>query len=180
MQLCFLVPWITKGRGGTENVGQMMANAMAARGHQVHIITFDDLRQPSRWPLAPGIVLHHVMETPGAQQDQHLQLILASVMPDLMIGLHMNRVLTQYARLATKMDLPLVLSEHSEPRDVFDLGTNSPQEREIAFFAATRVHLVNPALLDSVPDYLQSRCTIIPNTVPLAARRADGQLVRTP
>ncbi len=56
MKICFIVPWITKGRGGTENVGQMMASAMAARGHEVDVVTFDDDRELSHWPLASQAV----------------------------------------------------------------------------------------------------------------------------
>jgi glycosyltransferase involved in cell wall biosynthesis len=173
MKICFLVPWITKGRGGTENVGQMMANAMAARGHTVHIVTFDDMRSPSRWPLADGIILSHVGETAGPQQEGHLLMKLTSIAPDLLVGLHMNRGLSQYAKIAVKLNLPLVLSEHCEPRDVFDLGTNTPEEREVAFFAANQVHLVNPKLAASVPEHLLPRCAFIPNTVPPAKKRAE-------
>ncbi len=173
MKICFLIPWISKGRGGTENVGQMMANAMAARGHEVHIITFDDARAPSRWPLADGITLSHVPEAAGPPQEGALLLTLATLAPDLVVGLHMNRGMSQYARVAAKLNLPLVLSEHCEPRDVFDLGTNTPLEREVAFSAANRVHLVNPNLATSVPQHLRSRCVFIPNTVPAAAGRAN-------
>lgn len=173
MRLCFLVPWITKGRGGTENVGQMMANAMAARGHEVHVITFDDRAEPSRWPLADGITLSHVPEQAGPPQEGQLLMALASVAPDLVVGLHMNRTFLDYVRAARKLGLPLVLSEHQDPRFPARLGTFTPRERMVAFQGATRLHLLTPAFLQTLPAHLQDRARVIPNTVPAAAVPAD-------
>ena len=42
MKISFIIPWITQSRGGTENVGHMMANAMIEKGHDVNIYTFDE------------------------------------------------------------------------------------------------------------------------------------------
>ena len=168
MKICFLVPWITKGRGGTENVGQMMANAMAARGHDVHIITFDNMCGPSRWPLSETITLHHVAEAPGVSgtpQELQLLLTLASLTPDLVVGLHMNRAFLGYVRAVRKLGVPLVLSEHQDPQFPARLGTFDPAERHIAFQSATRLHLLVDAFLDTLPAHLRVRARIIPNTV---------------
>lgn len=173
MKLCFLVPWITKGRGGTENVGQMMANAMQARGHAVEIITFDDARQPSRWPLAGEIALHHLPEAPETARDSQLMLTLASIAPDLVVGLHMNRTFLAYVRAARKLGLPVVLSEHQDPRFPARLGSFAPHEREIAFQGATRLHLLTDSFVETVPAHLRDRVHVIPNTVPPAPTLAD-------
>ncbi len=69
LRIGFFVPWITKGRGGTENVGHMMANAMRQRGHDVTIFTFDDAKGPSCWPLDDGIDLVHLPEADDKQAD---------------------------------------------------------------------------------------------------------------
>jgi hypothetical protein len=52
MRIVFFVPWITQSRGGTENVGHMMANAMVERGHDVHVFTFDDPLMMNAVPLS--------------------------------------------------------------------------------------------------------------------------------
>ena len=173
MKLCFLIPWITKGRGGTENVGQMMAGAMAARGHEVHILTFDDARQPARWPLPDGVTLTHLTEIPGPVQDGQLMLALASTAPDLVVGLHMNRTFLTYVRAARRLGLPLVLSEHQDPRFPARLGNFDPAERAMAFQGATRLHLLIEAFVDTLPAHLRPRARVIANTVPPAAAPAD-------
>lgn len=173
MKICFLVPWITKGRGGTENVGQMMATAMSARGHDVDIVTFDTACAPARWPLPEKIALHHVIEEPGVQQDAQLLLTLASIAPDLVVGLHMNRTFLTYVRAARKLELPLVLSEHQDPRFPERLGNFDTIERQIAFQGATRVHLLIDAFVQTLPQHLRGRVRVIANTVPAAETLAD-------
>lgn len=172
MKICFIVPWITKGRGGTENVGQMMANAMAARGHEVDVVTFDDDRGPSRWLLADGITLSYVGEATGPAQDSQLLLTLASLAPDLVVGLHMNRTFLSYARAARKLGVPLVLSEHQDPRFPARIGTFTASERSVAFQGATRLHLLIDAFVETLPAHLRARARVIPNTVPPATTTA--------
>jgi glycosyltransferase involved in cell wall biosynthesis len=173
MRIAFFVPWITKGRGGTENVGQMMANAMARRGHQVEILTFDDARQPSRWPLEPSIRLTHLAEAESDASDQQLAMEVARGNPDLIVGLHMNRTFRRYVRCAHRLGLPLVLSEHIDPRFPARMKTFDPALREVVMSGATRIHLLVEAFRPSLPDCLQDRVRVIHNTVPPARRIAE-------
>lgn len=161
----FFIPWITKGRGGTENVGQMMANAMAARGHRVVVFTFDDARQPSRWPLAPQIELVWLAEADNAEADRQMALDVTARNLDLLVGLHMNRTFTRYLRAAYRADVPIVLSEHIDPRFPRSLGVFGAEERLVTFSGATRIHLLDDAFRTTLPPALQDRIRVIPNTV---------------
>ncbi|MDJ0766390.1 MAG: glycosyltransferase [Myxococcota bacterium] len=171
--IAFFVPWITESRGGTENVGQMMANAMASRDHDVHIFTFDDERKPSVWPLADSIVLHHLETGDSSAADGRMLTSVAQVMPDLIVGLHMNRTFLRYVKCARKLGVPIVLSEHIDPRFPERLGTFSREERLIAFHGATRIHLLVEAFRATLPDHMQDKVRVIPNTVPPARNLAD-------
>ena len=72
LNIALFVPWITQGRGGKENVGQMMANSVAARDHCVDVFIFDDNKGLSRRPIQPEIRLHHLAEEDGRENDQQL------------------------------------------------------------------------------------------------------------
>lgn len=173
MRIAFFVPWITKNRGGTENVGQTMANAMARRGHEVHIFTFDDDRAPSRWPLESSIRLWHL---PEGEPTDDLQLIaaVAQANVDLIVGLHMNRAFGRYVRCAHRLGLPVVLSEHIDPRFPQRIGAFTQEERLTYFTGATRIHLLVEAFRETLPDWLQERIAVIPNTAPPARQLADA------
>lgn len=169
----FFVPWITISRGGTENVGHMMANAMAARGHAVHIFTFDDQKGPSVWPLNESIQLHHLPTAATAVADSRILFTLAARNLDLIVGLHMNRTLLRYVRFARKLNIPVVLSEHIDPRFPRRIGSFTERERLAAFHGATRVHLLSDAFAADLPDFLQCKIAVIPNTVREADEVAD-------
>lgn len=165
MRIGFFVPWITKGRGGTEHVGQMMANAMAARGHDVTVLTFDDSRGPALWPLDDGIDLVHLPEAETAAADQRMAIEVASRNLGVLVGLHMNRGFARYVRCATKAGLPLVLSEHADPAGPAQLGTFSPEERGVVFFGATLIHLLGDPFRATLDEHLQDRIRVVPNTI---------------
>lgn len=165
LRIGFFTPWITKGRGGTENVGHMMANAMRLRGHEVVIFTFDDAKGPSRWPLEDGIDIVYLSETDDAAADDQMAVAVGAQSVDLLVGLHMNRTFCRYVRCAQKVGVPIVVSEHIDPRfpqwlDVFD-----PVEREIAFAGATLIHLLVEPFRASLHESLQDRIRIVPNTI---------------
>jgi len=173
MKISFIIPWISQGRGGTENVGHLMANAMAEKGHQVKVYTFDSEERPSRWPLNESISLHYLPENDDKVANSQMAIALAEPCPDLLVGLHMNRTLLRYARVAQKLDVPLVLSEHIDPHFPRRLGVFEEEERHSAFSVATVVHLLSNVFVDTVPEYLRGKIHVIPNTVKPAIGQCD-------
>ncbi|MFD1329887.1 glycosyltransferase [Mycoplana ramosa] len=166
MRIGFFVPWITKGKGGTENVGQMMANAMAKRGHEVTIFTFDDKRAPSRWPLDDRIALVHLPEAEDERADQQMAVDVSSRNFDILVGLHMDRAMLRYVRCAHKVGLPLVLSEPCvDPRFSRWIGNFSLDERDIAMAGATLIHLPLDEFVETLAPSVRGRTRIIPNTI---------------
>lgn len=179
MRIGFFVPWITASRGGTENVGQMMANAMAARGHEVTIFTFDDKRGSSRWPLESSIKLVHLPEAENTPSNHLMEIEVASHNLDLLVGLHMNRTMLRYVRCAHRVGLPLVLSEHIDPRFPNWIGTFSIEERNLAMAGATRIHLLLEEFLDTLDLSIRERARVIPNTIPEPERLAEPGIDRS-
>lgn len=179
MRIGFFVPWITMGKGGTENVGQMMANAMARRGHTVTIFTFDDKTGPSRWPLDPEITLVHLTEADDQAADHAMAVAVASRNLDLLVGLHMNRTMLRYVRCAHKAGLPLVLSEHIDPRFPRWIGAFSPDERDIAMAGATLIHLLLDDFTQTLDPAERRKVRVIPNTVPEPTELAEPGAPKT-
>lgn len=173
MRIGFFVPWITKGKGGTENVGQMMANAMAQRGHEVTIFTFDDKRAPSRRPLDDRIALVHLPETEDEPADQQMAVEVSSRNLNVLVGLHMNRTMLRYVRCAHKVGLPLVLSEHADPRLPNLIGAFPADERDIAMAGATLIHLLLDDFVETLDPSIRGKARVIPNTIPEPGKLAD-------
>jgi glycosyltransferase involved in cell wall biosynthesis len=62
---------------------------------------------------------------------------------------------------------PLLMSERSSPMVIETLRWNRP-ERLASFAASDGIHLLSKTYLDSTPDFLHERVTIIPNPAPEA------------
>lgn len=173
LSIAIFVPWITKGRGGTESVGAMVANGMAERGHAVNIHTFDDGHGEPTWPLRPEISVSWHPETDSEASDSQLLMELALQAPDVIVGLHMNRACFRYVYCSYKLNCPVLLSEHTDPNFADETGVLLHAERERIFAGADRIHLLTDDFRDELPPHLQLRATVIPNTVTPARRQAD-------
>lgn len=173
IKIAFFIPWITKGRGGTENVGSMMANAMVKKGHEAVIYTFDNEMGESCWPLNKKITLRCYPETITNEVEGQLLLELAVQKPDLIVGLHMNRNFFVSVYCGARLDVPVIVSEHTEPSLPQSIGTITDAERTTIFSGANKIHLLVENFKETLPNFLQKRISIIPNTVPPANKLAD-------
>lgn len=160
----FCIPWITRGTGGTENVGQMMANAMAQRGYSVTIFTHDDRLADSKFPLDDNIKLIHLNEQQDYISEYNNLISIIETNIDLLVGLHMNRGFLRYAYYANKLKIPLVVSEHIDPHFPQQMGTFTQDERISAFTDSEIIHLLVPEFIDTLPNSLKDKIRIIPNT----------------
>lgn len=174
MRLSFFVPWITTGRGGTEHVGAVMANTMAARGHTVTVHSFDDDEQAqARWPLDRRVRLRLHPTVLDVAAETQLLMELAAERPDLIVGLHMNRTMFHYVWAGQKLGVPVLLSEHADPRLPRKVGSFTAAERLVAFAGAAGMHLLLPAYRDELPPALRGKALVLPNAAPPAPEPAD-------
>jgi glycosyltransferase involved in cell wall biosynthesis/ubiquinone/menaquinone biosynthesis C-methylase UbiE len=166
ISVVFFVPWITKGKGGTEHVGSQMANMMASRGHKVSVFTFDDdTDSKSQWTLDESIELIKIPESIDRKAEGDVLLKLATCEPDLIVGLHMNRTFFKYVFFAKRLNVPVILSEHIDPRMPRRIGNFTEQERNAIFSQAEGIHLLTEGFRSTLPAFVQKNIKVIPNTV---------------
>ncbi len=173
LNISFFIPWITQGRGGTENVGSMMVNSMVERGHNVRIYTFDDKNRSPTWPLHDDVDVRCHPEKITQNSAGQILMELAIQEPDLIVGLHMNREFLRYVYFGNRLEIPVLLSEHIDPRAPQEIGTFTQTERVAIFSGADRIHLLIDEFRNTLPDFLQKRICVVPNTVVPARRLAD-------
>ncbi len=173
LTVALFVPWITRGRGGTESVGAMIANGMAARGHRIHIHTFDDDRGEPTWSLHENVTVSHHPQADSEAADNQLLLELALQSPDLIVGLYMNRICFRYVYCGYRLNCPVLLSEHTDPNFADETGVLLRGERERIFACADQIHLLTDEFRSDLPPDIQSRATVIPNTVAVARKQGD-------
>ncbi len=166
LNILFFVPWITKGKGGTENVGSSVANEMSRRGHKVTIATFDKDYNESKWTLDNSVDLIYLKEKIVSKNDYlNMTLSVSTATPDIMVGLHMNREFFKYIYCAYKCNIPIILSEHINPYFPRKIGNFNRDEREFIFSAANHIHLISKDFVSTLPIDFKSKISVINNTV---------------
>lgn len=68
--------------------------------------------------------------------------------------------------------IPYVYSEHHSPVTIENIFWNR-KGRLAAMSGADRIHLLSPSFVESIPDFLRDRVTVIPNLAPVPPAYAD-------
>ncbi|MDP2521863.1 glycosyltransferase [Neptunomonas phycophila] len=177
LNVAFFIPWITKGKGGTEHVGSQMANMMAERGHKVTIFTFENNEEASsKWELKSGVELVKIPENVDVKAEGIILLKLATLRPDLIVGLHMNRTFFKYVYFAKRLSIPVLLSEHIDPRMPRRIGNFTENERRVIFSQAEGIHLLTKGFCKTLPENIKNNIFVVPNTVREAYKLATPGL----
>ena len=132
------------------------------------------------YPLSPGVDVRPYSFTDRNVRIQRLRKELISLAPDVCVcplpdGMHLVWAVTL---LGT--GIPYVYSERTSPQAIEENFWNR-KGRLAAMSGADIIHVLQPSFQESIPDYLQSRVRVIPNSVRIPEREAAprGEAGRT-
>ena len=168
---CALMLWmLSVGRGGTERMGAELANALAARGHELIIFTRDHGDRRPVYPLHPAIKLEFLGEKslhhqPGIAEARR---VLLAHRPQVAVGFESSAHLIFAAAMTRNTGIPLILSENSDATVIENERWNRP-DRLSVLAGADRIHLLTEEARQTLPHFLRPRATVIPNATPLPA-----------
>lgn len=179
MTIGFFLPWLTREQDDAGDLGPMLANAMAARGHEVTVFTLENGRDPSRWSLADDIALVALEDADDQPAQDRMAVEVASRNIDLLVDPQMTRASLRNLRCAHKLGLPLVLSQQDDPRLSEWLDRFTPDERDLAMAGATLIHLPLESLIAPLDPSLRGKTRVIPNPIrepdaPVLHARCEG------
>src|SRR5918996_1993707 len=178
------------GAGGAERVIVTLANAWAARGWQVALITFEPPGTKPYYQVDPRVALRQLgvpsvghprwrAIRQGLRRVRALRQALRTAAPDLVISfLAKINVLTVLA--SRGLAVPVVVSERNNPERQRFRGTWS-WLRQRLYGTAWCVVTPSRGVLESFPSKIRARGRVIPNPVDLSpaapTRRGAGRLV---
>lgn len=176
MKAVFALWALSRGKGGAERVGCDIVNGLARRGHELTVFTLGEAGSRLSYPLDPCVrVESFPMRSPGRSDSWFdARRCLCRLAPDVCVVLGSSEALLRGPLLTRGANIPLILSEHSNPRIIENERWNRP-DRQAAFSGADRIHLLLENYRDSVHPCLRERVRIIPNATamrPLARPRA--------
>ena len=116
MRVTIVLPGLSNS-GGIERVATRHANYLAAGGHEVDLVVFDD-PQPPFFPLDDAVAVTNLRSGPWAgpmrrgSQVIRLRAHIRRVRPDVVISIFRNSLVL----LATRgLSIPVIITEHMDP-----------------------------------------------------------------
>jgi glycosyltransferase involved in cell wall biosynthesis len=179
MKILFAIKKMNDASGGAERVLAAVTEKLAARGHEISLLSFDRQGE-SFYPLSPEVHrLRIPIGDPGkpatvtetCRRIKVLRKIVRAENPDVVVAfMHSMFVPMALAMLGT--GIPVIASEHTVPQYYRD----RPGQfllLMLTSFLVQRLTVVSDSVGALYPRILRTRIIVIPNPVPPASGRAD-------
>ena len=187
MRLVFAIKRLENTSGGAERVLAYLTGALARRGHDVRVLTWDMPGATPFYPLDPAVTLFNRGVGDSSRPTRPAELAarifdlrsaVHAQMPDVAIGFgHPMFVPLALALVGT--GIPVVASEHAARAHYADRRTDYALFRIVARLAR-RVTVTSEAVGADYSVDIRTRIVVMPNPImveaPMPARRA-GQLL---
>lgn len=169
------------GKGGSERVAVNLAEEMTRRGHQVLLLSLIGPygETTPAYPLAPN-VRHIALNGKGWHGEvAKLKKLLLDEKIDAFLSVGASAMHFFWASACIGTGIPIIYSERSDPVERIENMDWNRQGRMAALYGADRIHELLPAYINTIPQELRKKVTIIPNAMPRhplpAAIKEDGQ-----
>jgi len=172
MKILFCIKAMNNPGGGAERVLALVANGLQARGHQVHILTFEKSGGRSFYPIAPGIERLDlgIGSTTGrasvigtVRRVIALRRLVTAAAPDVVVGF-MHSMFIPLGLALWRSGIPMVASEHIVPAH-YD---TRPLERallRLTPWLAVRMTCVSDSVKRLYPRRIRAIMQSVPNPV---------------
>ena len=181
MKLLFVIKTLALAGGGTERVVADVTAALAERGHDITLVSFDRPEDEPfyrlhpavrRRPLGIGDTRRRTGMGEAVRRMAALRRLVGETRPDVTVGfMHSVYIPLGLALLGT--GIPLVASEHISYAHYRTVPLQAPLLR-LAPFLAQAITAISPAIRDGFPSSIRKHMTVVPNPVSANVRaRAD-------
>ena len=151
-------------KGGIERLGCNLANAMHNKGHEVVLFYNSrpaNVNEPV-YPLDAQVQTRDLcLNTPGNAVARAREIIVQSGV-DLVCGLFSWDALLWFPAIMNNTGIPFIVSEHNLPH-IIETERWNRYERLACLASADQIHLLFDSYKKSLPAFLHSRTTVIPN-----------------
>ncbi len=168
--------------GGVERALTTMANGLAARGHSVHLLTWDQADARAYYPVAADIQWHKLAmgdaDRPAGtglrlRRMRAIRGLVSRIAPDVVVCYQHGPFLTLALSLLGT-GVPVVAAERNAPERFDHLRAGSRRAAIFQTFRLARLMTVQmPGYRDGYPRYLRDRIRVVPNPVFATEARAE-------
>lgn len=168
---------LAQSSGGAERMLVMLARALAERGHEVHVVSWDPPGSTAFYELPGNIRWHQLGFAPGARDKARRTFALARVLRrtgcDVFVGFVMSTDKTVYAACLLAR-VPIVVAERNSPAMYrLKLGRVTTDFYLRLMQLARKVVVQLEEYRAGYPAWLRPNIEVIPNPVRRAMRTAQ-------
>ena len=168
---------LSQSSGGAERMLVMLARALADRGHEVHVVSWDPPGSVAFYELPGNIRWHQLGFAPGARDKMRRTFALARMLRragcDVFVGFVMSTDKTVYAACLLAR-VPIVVAERNSPAMYrLKLGGVTTSFYMHLLRLASRVVVQLEEYRAGYPAWLRPGIEVIPNPVRRAKRSAQ-------
>jgi glycosyltransferase involved in cell wall biosynthesis len=164
MRVGFVIWSLLHIKGGLERLGANLVRALCERGNECVVFHHGSGKTgPPLYPLPDGVKTVDLGLDRNDRSSVHrARQRLREQTPDVLCAMFSWDDLLWFPALCNNTGIPLLISEHNDPRVIEEERWNR-RERLACMAAADAVHILNNGFLASLPEFLRERATIIPN-----------------
>lgn len=164
MNIGFFSAVIFTQKGGIERFVSRLSGWLSERGHRCFIYGLRPGNGVPQYPIAQGVQTRALMEKNQPSFKTLRERIINDDL-DVFCIAATSATRLMLLQILNNLNIPIIMSERSSPAAVEALYLKR-RERLATFYGAEVIHLLSDKYLDSVPDFLQERVSVIPNPCP--------------
>jgi glycosyltransferase involved in cell wall biosynthesis len=174
----FAIKALDRGGGGAERVLVDVVNGLAARGHEIGIVTYDAPHQQSFYQLDPRITWIRLgigrTDQPATIRETlarmaALRRTVLSLKPEVVVGF-MHSMFIPLGLSLVGTAIPVIASEHIAPAH-YETRPLQKALIQLTPWITDRMTVVSDQLLAQYPRKRRDKILVIPNPVSLAVTR---------
>lgn len=165
MNICIAIWNLTKSSGGLGKIASIICSVLVKRGHSLTVVTNSpNMKAKPRYRLPQGTALINSRWIDTEICRKKIREAILETRPDVVIAMTVGAVMRWWPHIMKHTDIPLILSEHSNPWEIEQEMWNR-SERQLVMAFADSIHLLLPSYRESIEEHLRDKVAIIPNAI---------------
>jgi len=165
MNICIAIWNLTKSVGGLGKVASIICSALVERGHSLTVVANSpNMRAKPFYRLPRGTTLINSRWIDTEICRKKIREAILETKPDIVIAMTVGAAMRWWPHIMKNTDIPLILSEHSNPWKIEQEMWNH-SERKLLMTFADSIHLLLPSYRESIEESLRDKITVIPNAI---------------
>ena len=160
MRIGFYTNSFFRKRGGIDRIASILSNYFVENGYEVIIFHGKKIKDAPVYPIDSRVKTCEIDLSLDNYELNRSR--ISALAPDVLVVMSSSDEKNCFISLLKGLDIPLVFSEHSDPKYIKEY-LSVEKNREFCFYHADALHFLCDSFLESIPEGLRNKSFVIPN-----------------